>query len=91
LTIPEAQEDTGNQGLTVIFPDSGLYAVIELKFDRGAKCKNTDRLTANLAKKALKSINTKDYWVPYKVLARKLIKIGLGVTHRGRCQVLVGD
>jgi hypothetical protein len=89
VVIPEAKQAIGNPDLAVIFPKTDLYVIIELKFDRGKAGQDLNRLTAVLAKKALKSINSKDYWVPYKAQAKQLVKIGLGVTHRGKCRVMI--
>ncbi|MDR1395995.1 MAG: ATP-binding protein [Deltaproteobacteria bacterium] len=89
VVIPEAKQAIGNSDLVVIFPMTGLYVIIELKFDRGEDSKDLDRLTAKLAEKALKSIKSKEYCEPYKAQAKQLVKIGLGVTHRRKCRALI--
>ncbi|MDR1394713.1 MAG: PD-(D/E)XK nuclease domain-containing protein, partial [Deltaproteobacteria bacterium] len=57
--------------------------------DRGKPGQDLDRLTAKLAEKALKSIKSKEYCEPYKAQAKQLVKIGLGVTHQGKCRALI--
>jgi hypothetical protein len=40
---------------------------------------------------ALKAIETKDYAVPWKSATQEPIKIGIGLTSKGKCVVLFGD
>jgi hypothetical protein len=49
-----------------------------------------NRLLEQLAKEALKAIENKEYWTPFHTGANKIIKIGVGVTRRGKCLVLIG-
>jgi hypothetical protein len=87
-TVSEPKSSTGDPDLVVTFK-GGLVAVIELKFDAGSEDANKDDLVTNLAENALKAIEDKKYGDLYKWRGKKVVKIGVGVTTRGQCAVLV--
>jgi hypothetical protein len=91
LTIAEYHGAVGNPDLVTIFPVESLYVIIELKFSPAISAKNPVRSLTTAAKNALKAIETKDYAVPWKAAAQELIKIGVGVTDKGKCVALFGD
>ncbi|MDR1165950.1 MAG: ATP-binding protein [Deltaproteobacteria bacterium] len=88
IVTPEREGAIGASDLLVIFPD-GLYAVIELIFDKGNSFTRQDALLVALAQKALAAIEAKDYWRPYQAEAKETVKIGLGVSWRGQCLALI--
>jgi hypothetical protein len=73
----------------LFFYREDLEAIIELKFGRGED--GQDKLLTDLAKKALNAINAKDYGSSLLSNAKEAVKIGVGVTTRGKCLALVGD
>ncbi|MDR3154667.1 MAG: ATP-binding protein [Deltaproteobacteria bacterium] len=93
IALSEPPGSKGTPDLALLFPtaSSCLCAVIELKFDRGETAKDKRKLVSRLADDALKAIETKDYWRPYKAQADLLVKIGIGVTYRGECLVKTAD
>jgi hypothetical protein len=91
FTIAEHQQAIGIPDIIMIFPVDKLYAVMELKFSADLGTQNQEEALTNLAKNALKAIETKDYAVPWKAPAQDLVKIGIGLSHRGKCLVLFGD
>ncbi|MDR1166982.1 MAG: AAA family ATPase [Deltaproteobacteria bacterium] len=48
-------------------------------------------LLRKLANNALIAIRDKKYWAPFEKKAKKLVKIGIGVSYRGQCLALVGE
>ncbi|MDR3153090.1 MAG: AAA family ATPase [Deltaproteobacteria bacterium] len=93
LALSEPLGSKGTPDLALLFqtPSSCVCAVIGLKFDRGETAKDKRKLVSRLADDALKAIETKDYWRPYKAHAELLVKIGIGVTYRGECLVKTAD
>jgi hypothetical protein len=91
LTIAEYHGAVGNPDLVTIFPIDNLYVIIELKFSSDISAINPEKSLTELAQNALKAIETKDYAVPWKAAAQELIKIGIGVTDKGNCVVLIGN
>ncbi|MDR3153172.1 MAG: ATP-binding protein [Deltaproteobacteria bacterium] len=93
LALSEPRGSKGTPDLALLFqtPSSCVCAVIELKFDRGETAKDKRKLVFRLADDALKAIETKDYWRPYKAQADLLVKIGIGVTYRGECLVKTAE
>ncbi|MDR1166740.1 MAG: ATP-binding protein [Deltaproteobacteria bacterium] len=75
--------------------DNDLYVIIELKFKNDPelnptpndqKAKTTMR---KLAISALEAIDVKNYLRPYLAKAKKILKLGLGVYGRGRCEAIL--
>ncbi|MDR3204987.1 MAG: hypothetical protein LBV23_09645, partial [Deltaproteobacteria bacterium] len=60
----------GTPDIVFIWPEKALYAIIELKYESTVDDTNIEKKLTQLAQKALKTIDTKDYWRPYKVQAK---------------------
>jgi hypothetical protein len=91
ITITEYHGAVGNPDLVTIFPVDNWCVLIELKFSSDISALNPEKSLTTLAQNALKAIDTKDYAVPWKAAAQELIKIGIGVTIKGKCVALIGD
>jgi Holliday junction resolvase-like predicted endonuclease len=82
----------GTPDLVLLFPSDQTVAIIELKYE-SKKPESDEKLVAKLeelADKVLKAIAEKKYSQPYVSQAKKLVKIGLGVTYRGKCLAKIG-
>ncbi|MDR3204621.1 MAG: PD-(D/E)XK nuclease domain-containing protein, partial [Deltaproteobacteria bacterium] len=88
LVFSEQPGAMGTPDMVFIWPEKALYAIIELKYESTVDDTNIEKKLIQLAQKALKTIDSKDYWQPYKAQAKTLIKIGIGVVSRGRCLAL---
>jgi hypothetical protein len=90
LSLAEHTEATGVHDLILYFYSEDLVAIIELKFGK-SKDGDQDKFLADLAQKALKAINVKEYGASFLSGGRMTVKIGVGVTTRGKCLGLIGD
>ncbi|MDR3203254.1 MAG: ATP-binding protein [Deltaproteobacteria bacterium] len=88
LVFSEQPVAIGMSDIVFNWPKKALYAIIEVKYESTVDDTNIEEKLTQLAQKALKTIDTKDYWHPYKAQAKTLIKIGIGVVSRGRCLAL---
>jgi hypothetical protein len=88
LVFSEQPGAMGTPDMVFILPKKAFYAIIELKYESTVDNINIKKKLTQLAQKALKTIDTKDYWRPYKAQAKTLIKIGIGVVSRGSCLAL---
>jgi hypothetical protein len=87
LPLSDPPGSSGSPDLVLFFPDEQTVAIIELKYE-SEEPENEEKLAAKLeelADKGLKAIAEKNYSQPYVSEAKKLVKIGLGVTYRGQC------
>ncbi|MDR3152798.1 MAG: ATP-binding protein [Deltaproteobacteria bacterium] len=93
IALSEPRGSKGMPDMALFFqtPSSCVCAVIELKFDKGETAKDKRKLVSRLADDALKAIETKECWRPYKAQADLLVKIGIGVAYRGECLVKTAD
>jgi hypothetical protein len=91
-TLSEPPGSIGTPDLVLLFPDDQTVAIIELKYE-SKEPESDEKLAAKLEKLAdegLKAIAEKKYSQPYVSKAKKLVKIGLGVTRRGECLAKIG-
>ncbi|MDR1164887.1 MAG: ATP-binding protein [Deltaproteobacteria bacterium] len=98
LEFAPLSEQPGGNGTPdiILFFNDGLYVVIELKYQKPEISKNVEtdpeklkKILENLATLGLKSIEEKKYANAYLSRAKKIIKIGLGVYHRGDSLALI--
>ncbi|MDR3154483.1 MAG: ATP-binding protein [Deltaproteobacteria bacterium] len=90
LTLAEHPEAVGIPDLILLFQRDSLEAVIELKFGR-SEGGDPDKLLTGLARDALAAVNRKDYGSSLRTGAKQTVKIGVGVTARGKCLALIDD
>jgi ribosomal protein L29 len=90
LTLAEHAEANGVPDLILFFHRNNLLAVIELKFQIN-KGGDPNELLVKLARKALAAIKAKDYGASLKAGSKQVVKIGIGITTRGKCLALIDD
>jgi hypothetical protein len=90
LVFPETPGAVGTPDLFFYYPGE-VYAALELKYDKGTESSDQEALLKKQVLKAIYAIDTKDYLSPYPDKAGQLIKIGLGVTCRGKCLAVIQD
>ncbi|MDR1084241.1 MAG: ATP-binding protein [Deltaproteobacteria bacterium] len=90
LVFSETPGAVGTPDLFFYCPNE-VYVALELKYDKGTKSSDQEALLKKQALKAIYTIDTKSYLSPYLDKAKQLIKIGLGVTYRGKCLAIVQD
>jgi hypothetical protein len=90
LVFSETPGAVGTPDLIFHYPNE-VYVVLELKYDKGKKSSDQEALLKKQALKAIYAIDSKDYLSPYLDKAGQLIKIGLGVTYRGKCLAIIQD
>ncbi|MDR1309483.1 MAG: AAA family ATPase [Deltaproteobacteria bacterium] len=88
IFLPEAPGTAGTSDLAIVFP--GLFVVIEVEFSAGSKSSGQGKLLEKTAEKALKAIDAKEHWRPYRGYSEEFVGIGLGVTLGGQCLALIG-
>jgi hypothetical protein len=90
---PEASSYIGRSDLD-IFLEGDIYAVIELKFEKGKPLDDQaqkDSLLEKAASAALEQIKANDYGGHYKSRASEIIEMGLGVYREGLVRVRFGQ
>jgi hypothetical protein len=89
---PEASSYIGRSDLD-IFLEGDIYAIIELKFEKGKPLDDQaqkDSLLDKAAGAALEQIKANDYGGHYKSRASEIIEMGLGVYREGLVRVKFG-
>ncbi|MDR1166739.1 MAG: PD-(D/E)XK nuclease domain-containing protein [Deltaproteobacteria bacterium] len=92
--LPEIPGADGTTDILCVIDDD-LYVIVELKYkdipERHAMAIDQKAKTVmrRLAISALKATDAKSYLRPYLAKAKKILKLGLGVYGRGRCEAIL--
>jgi hypothetical protein len=91
---PETSSGIGRSDIDVVLP-GGIYAAIEVKYRAQSKAakegsvEEEERLLSEAAKEALTQCLDRGYSHQYRLEAREIVNIGLGVYHRVGVKVLL--